>query len=98
MTIVEIELYDYVMQPITPTVIQLKRGTITFDVTTEQRARQFGHTSDSADFNAYFVIEDNKLKVKYLVSTSNKTISEVNTFEFTMLTTTDSEFTKFKFI
>lgn len=98
-TLLEIEFYNYLGEPINPTqdVIVRSYDLEEYDITNEQTTHVIAH-AEGRNIGAGWKIENNKMIVIGLQPSAGRTIDQVYYFSLKQLDTNDKSYTKFKFI
>lgn len=98
-TIMEVEFYDYLGQPLSPTksVVLNDNREEQFNVIETSAAHKVGHYGDS-DYFARWHVESNKLIAAGARSSTTSLITQIDYFALLELQTNDKRYTKFRFI
>lgn len=99
MTFIELQLFDYLGNPIegVQSIVEQQSGA-QYTITPQEAIHPFGMLSTSSVLNAYYLIEGNRLIVHGGQQTGTQTVAEVYKLKLLSLTTSERVYTKFKFI
>lgn len=98
-SIIEVDLRNYALQPVNPTKAQISvvQTGQTFYITSEPATHPIAHR-DGGRYQAYFFIENNKIKVVGTNTSSEAVIDSAYEMRIINTTTSERTYTKFKFI